>query len=257
MQASDLDLLTAAARAAGHIAEKYWRRDPRIWEKPGHQGPVTEADLEIDRMLRDRLTKARPGYGWLSEETGDGPARLSATRVFIVDPIDGTRAFIGGERTFAHALAIAEHGEVTVAIVYLPMMGDLYHATPGGGAWLNGHRLYASGRDRLDGAAVLTARAALEPAHWSGPPPHLKRSLRASMAYRICLVAEGRYDAMLTLRDSWDWDTAAGALIAREAGAIITDRHGHALRFNTERPLSEGVIAAAPALHAEILARLA
>lgn len=256
MPANDLALLTDAARAAGHIAERYWRRDPEIWDKPDHQGPVTQADLDIDRMLRQRLTAARPGYGWLSEETEDNARRLSAGRIFVVDPIDGTRAFIGGERTFAHALAVAEGGTITAAVVYLPMMAALYHATAGGGAWLNGHRLTASGRDRLDGATVLTARAALDPAHWTGPPPRLKRAQRTSLAYRICLVAEGRYDAMLTLRDSWDWDTAAASLIAHEAGAAITDRRGQALRFNTPRPMSEGAIAAPPLLHAQIMARL-
>ncbi|MBK1634239.1 inositol monophosphatase family protein [Rhodovulum adriaticum] len=257
MPVRDLDLLTEAARAAGHIAERYWRRDPATWDKPGHQGPVTEADLEIDRMLHDRLRAARPAYGWLSEESEDDPARLEAEHIFVVDPIDGTRAFIGGERTFAHALAVARSGAITAAVVYLPMMGALYQATVGGGAWLNGRRLCASSRDRLEGAAVLTARAALDPDHWTGPPPHLKRSLRASLAYRLCLVAEGRYDAMLTLRDSWDWDTAAGSLIAREAGASVTDRRGGALRFDTAHPVSAGVIAAPPALHGQIVTRLA
>ncbi|MBN2907455.1 MAG: 3'(2'),5'-bisphosphate nucleotidase CysQ [Rhodobacteraceae bacterium] len=257
MPASDLALLIEAAQAAGRIAETYWRRDPRTWDKPGQQGPVTEADMEIDTMLRQRLTAARPGYGWLSEETEDDDARLSAERLFVVDPIDGTRAFIGGERSFAHALAVAVQGRITAAVVYLPMRDRLYSATLGGGATLNGAPIQASGRRALEGAAVLTARPALNPDHWKGPAPEVQRSLRASLAYRLCLVAEGRYDAMLTLRESWDWDTAAGSLIATEAGARVSDRTGAPLGFNTVRPVSAGVIAAPPPLHDEVIARLA
>lgn len=257
MPATDLALLIEAAQAAGRIAARHWTRKPRAWDKPGHQGPVTETDLEIDAMLRDRLLAARPGYGWLSEETEDSPARLAADRIFVVDPLDGTRAFLEGDGAFAHALAVAEAGRVIAAVVYLPMRGKLYAATEGGGATLNGAPIKASGRTRLDGAAVLTARPALDAQHWSGPPPRLHCGLRASLAYRLCLVAEGRYDAVLTLRDSWDWDTAAGSLIAAEAGARVTDRTGGALRFNTPTPTSRGVIAAPAPLHAEVIARLA
>ncbi|TCO73291.1 inositol monophosphatase family protein [Rhodovulum euryhalinum] len=257
MPATDLALLTEAAEAAGRIAERHWKRTLKTWDKPGHQGPVTEADLEIDAMLRERLTAARPGYAWLSEETEDTPARLDARRLFVVDPLDGTRAFIAGDPTFAHALAVADAGRVAAAVVFLPIRGEMYAATLGGGATLNGQPIRASGRARLDGAAVLTARPALDPCHWSGPPPRLRRSLRASLAYRLCLVAEGRFDAMLTLRDSWDWDTAAGSLIATEAGARVTDRRGAPLVFNTESPVSAGIIAAPAPIHDEVMARLA
>ncbi|ARC87466.1 3'(2'),5'-bisphosphate nucleotidase CysQ [Rhodovulum sp. MB263] len=257
MPARDLALLTTAALEAGQLARRYWRCDPETWEKPGHQGPVSEADIAIDRMLRHMLTAARPGYGWLSEETEDDPARLGAERVFIVDPIDGTRAFLQGDPSFAHALAVAEAGRIFAAVVYLPLRDKLYSAIRGNGAYLNGAAIHASTRDKLDGAAMLAARPALEPRHWSGPVPRLNQGLRASLAYRLCLVAEGRYDAMLALRDSWDWDTAAGSLILEEAGARISDRLGDPLAFNTPVPLSRGVVAGAPLLHAEILSRLA
>lgn len=257
MPATDLALLTEAARDAGRIAQRFWRQDLRRWDKPGHQGPVSEADLVIDRTLRARLTAARPDYGWLSEETEDDPARLAAERVFVVDPIDGTRAFLEGDPTFAHALAVTRRGRVTAAVVYLPMRARLYGATEAGPALLNGRPIRASRRTSLEGASVLTARATMEPRNWSGPPPRLRRSLRASLAYRLCLVAEGRYDAMLTLRDSWDWDTAAGSLIAIRAGARVTDRSGADLSFDTEHPVSPGVVAAPPVLHGELIARLA
>lgn len=257
MPENDLDLLTRAAREAGGIARRYWRKHPKTWDKPGHQGPVSEADLAIDEMLREMLLEARPDHAWLSEETDDSPERLKARRLFIVDPLDGTRSFLKGERTFAHSLAVIHDGAVTAGVVLLPMLDKLYAAALGQGAALNGAPIRAGGRDALDGADMLVARPALEPAHWAGPVPQVHRHLRPSLAYRMCLVAEGRYDAMLTIRDSWDWDTAAGALILTEAGARVTDRTGRPFAFNTPLPMSPGVIAANPALHAGILARLA
>ena len=256
MPVTDLDLLSRAARKAGEIAAGHWRNSPEVWDKPGHQGPVTVADLEIDAALRDMLSAARPGYGWLSEETEDSGARLEARRVFIVDPLDGTRAFIKGERSFAHVLAVAEEGEVIAAAVFLPMLDRMFTAIRGGGAALNGELIRHSGRERLEGASLLAARPALEPRFWTEGPPQVGLHSRPSLAYRQCLVAQGRFDAMLTLRDSWHWDLAAGALILQEAGATVTDRSGRPLRFNTPQPHSPGILAAPPALHAELLARL-
>ncbi|MGB3280066.1 MAG: inositol monophosphatase family protein, partial [Pseudorhodobacter sp.] len=109
---ADLDLLVSAALEAGSIALRYFKREPQTWEKGDGAGPVTEADLAVNTMLAQRLRAARPGYGWLSEETPDNTARLAARRVFIIDPIDGTRAFIDGQDSFAHSLAIAEDGKV-------------------------------------------------------------------------------------------------------------------------------------------------
>ncbi|MDH3263225.1 MAG: 3'(2'),5'-bisphosphate nucleotidase CysQ [Paracoccaceae bacterium] len=256
MPASDLALLVDAAEVAGRIAARYWRLKPRQWDKGEGAGPVTEADLAIDRMLRDRLTKARPGYGWLSEETEDDPARLSAERAFIVDPIDGTRAFIAGEKGFSHALAVVEAGRVTAAVVYLPMAEKLYTAAQGGGARLNGQRIRASQRDRLDGASVVASSHALSPQHWPHGAPEVHRHFRASLAHRLCLVADGSFDATLTFRPAWEWDVAAGALIAAEAGALTTGAHGEALAFNAPRPLAPGLLVAPPILHEAFLAKL-
>ncbi|KRS10404.1 inositol monophosphatase, partial [Roseovarius atlanticus] len=110
MPATELDLLIAAARAAGEVACRYTGPEARVWDKPGGAGPVTEADLAVNEVLFEQLRGARPDYGWLSEESADTPERLSRDRVFIVDPIDGTRSFIEGTRTWAHALAVVERG---------------------------------------------------------------------------------------------------------------------------------------------------
>jgi myo-inositol-1(or 4)-monophosphatase len=257
LPAADLALLAEAARAAGRIALSFFRKSPEIWEKHADAGPVTEADYAVDRMLRDTLTGARPGYGWLSEETEDGPARLARPRSFIVDPIDGTRAFIAGEPSWAHSLAVVEAGQATAGVVYLPVPDLLYAATLGGGATLNGQPIRASGRTEETGATVLAGKTAFHPDLWPGGLPQIERKFRPSLAWRLALVGEGRFDAMLTLRPAWEWDIAAGALIAAEAGARVTDRHGGPLRFNSPHPQTAGVIAAAPALHAAFLARLA
>lgn len=251
----DLSLLIAAAEGAGAIARRHFGADPKVWDKGGGQGPVTEADIEVNDFLHARLTEARPGYGWMSEESdplGDA-TRLQAETAFVIDPIDGTRAFAAGEKTFAHALAVVRRGRPVAAVVHLPLLGLTYSASAGAGAWLNGARLAHSGRADPEGARVLAARMAFEPSAWPGGVPEVRRFFRPSLAWRLALVGEGAFDAMITLRDTWDWDIAASTLIAQEAGARVTDRAGRPLRFNTGAARSPGVLAAPPALHGAFL----
>lgn len=255
MPARDLALLTDAARKAGEIALRFWRQAPKTWEKPG-QGPVTEADLAVNAALRDMLRSARPDYGWLSEEDPDSETRLETEFQFILDPIDGTRSFIAGEDVFAISLAVVQNGTARAGVVYLPALDRLYTATDHGPALKDGQPIMASKQQGIGGARLLTTAQALQPQHWPGGVPDLKRSFRASLAYRLCLVAEGRHDGMLTLRDAWEWDIAAGSLIAARAGAAVTDRTGQTLRFNQPNPLAPGVLVAAPGLHAALLQRL-
>ena len=258
----DLALLIEAALEAGRIATPIWERSHDVWDKGGGAGPVTEADLAVDAMLLDTLQAARPDYAWLSEETEDSPDRHAnrqdADRTFVIDPIDGTRAFTAGERTWSHSLAIVDdQGIPRAGVVYLPLRDKLYAAIRGQGATLNGAPIEASARTSLGGAQMLAARPAMEPQHWRhGVPPPVRRAFRTSLAYRLALVGEGRFDAMLTLRGSWDWDIAAGALIAEEAGAAVTDRHGAPLRFNSPARQVAGTLAAGRAVHAPLLERL-
>lgn len=256
--AADLALLTAAAQGAGGIAARHFGQRLRIQEKTDGQGPVTEADIAVNDYLQQRLMAARPGYGWLSEESAplEGRGRLDAQAVFVIDPIDGTRAFIDGQKSFAHALAVVMAGRPVAAVVHLPLMGLTYHAIAGRGAWLNDRPLQASGRGVVTGARVLAARPALDPQHWPGGVPLVQRHFRPSLAWRLALVGEGAFDAMITLRDAWDWDIAAAALIAAEAGARVTDRHGAPLRFNRAGARNAGVVAAPGVLHDGLLRAL-
>ena len=243
MPAHDLPLLMDAARMAGRVATSFVGKSARRWDKPDGAGPVTEADLAVNHMLSSVLRQARPDYGWLSEETEDTSQRLNHDRVFIIDPIDGTRSFVEGSNTWAHSIAVAEGGRVTAAVIYLPMRDKLYAAGLGKGAFLNDAPVRSSDLAQLNDATILAARPALQSHYWKAGAPGFKRSYRPSLAYRLALVAEGRFDGMLTLRKSWEWDIAAGSLIVAEAGGLCTDQRGGSLRFNNADPRLDGVIA--------------
>lgn len=245
MPGTDLDLLIATAKASGDIARRFFESDPKIWDKGGGAGPVTEADLAVNEHMAHALSGAKPDYGWLSEETEDDTSRLATSRQFIVDPIDGTRAFIDGGKDWAHALAVVEAGEPISAVVYLPMRDLMFAAGKGSGATLNGAPLHVSTKQDLDGATLLSNKASFADHHWANgaPPCGLTRHFRSSLAYRLCLVAQGRFDAMMTLRPSWEWDIVAGALIIAEAGGTATDQKGARLRFNNPHPQVDGVLA--------------
>ncbi|MEM9797199.1 MAG: 3'(2'),5'-bisphosphate nucleotidase CysQ [Pseudomonadota bacterium] len=257
MPADDLALLADAARAAGEIAKRHFGNGPECWTKPEDGSPVTEADLEIDEMLRHELLAARPDYGWLSEETADRPDRLSRQRVFIVDPIDGTRAFVAGETGFSHALAVIEDGQPIAAAVALPMRDEIFLAAKGKGATLNEEPISPSEKEELDGATVLGAKASFAPKLWRRGLPEVTPAFRSSLAWRLSLVAQGRFDAMITLRKAWEWDIAAGALLVEEAGGVATDRKGRSLRFNSAAPRLDGVIAGGRRVQGALLDRLA
>lgn len=254
---ADLALLTDAARQAGQIALGYWRRDPKAWDKGGDAGPVTEADLAVNDALQSVLMAARPDYGWLSEESEADASRLDARHCFIIDPIDGTRAFIDGQDSFSHSLAITDGEQIIAAVVHLPARDLTYTAFADGPATLNGQPI-APTDSGIDGARVLTYRAVTEAQNWQGGTmPPFRREFRSSLAWRLCLAAEGEFDAALSLRAAWEWDIAAGALIAERAGARVSDRRGGPMRFNSPRAMVDGLVVAGPRLHGELLKALA
>ena len=252
MPATDFALLEDAARAAGEAALRYWRRNPDVRDKGDGQGPVSEADLAANAVLEERLRGARPGYAWLSEESPDHPASRASGPVWIVDPIDGTRAFLKGEDDWAVSVALAVDGVAVAGVVHLPAKGITYAASKSAGAARNGAAIRATDAP-ADPPTVLTTKANLKPEKWPNGLPAIRRKFRPSLAQRLCLVAEGRYDAMLTLRDSWYWDIAAGALIAAEAGAMATDRNGAALGFAAQVPQTAGCVVGPAVLHGTLI----
>lgn len=248
---SDLALLEEAARAAGRLMLE--RRAGVRVQRKADGSPVTDADLAVDALLRERLCGARPDYGWLSEESVDHPDRLGRARVFVVDPIDGTTAYIRGKPWFAVSLAVVEHGRPVAGVVFAPELDELYAAAQGEGATLDGVRVRAGGACDLKGCTMVG-----DPAHFPSPAwPAMEVARRNALAYRLCLVAAGRFDAAVSASPKREWDLAAGALIATEGGAAVTDARGRPLVFNTPDALCPGLVACTPALLPLILERTA
>ena len=252
--ADDLELIRDAVLAAGELALSEREAGLKIWSKSGGS-PVTSADLAVDAVLRDRLLTARPDYGWLSEETADSPDRLTRRRIFVVDPIDGTVAYMKDKPWWCIPVAVVEDGRPVAAVIHAPMLNETFVATLGGGATLNGRAITPSDTTDLDDASVLADARLLEGPLWPEPLPPIRYEKRNALAYRMALVAPGAFDAALALTPKWDWDVCAGALIAEEAGARVSDHHGRPWRFNQPDPRQTSLICAAPGLHPLILQR--
>jgi len=254
--ADDLELIRDAVLAAGQLALSEREAGLKIWSKSGGS-PVTSADLAVDALLRDRLLTARPDYGWLSEETTDSTDRLSKRRIFVVDPIDGTVAFMKDRPWWCIPIAVVENDRPVAAVIHAPMLNETFVATLGGGATLNGRTIAASDTTDLDDASVLADARLMEGPHWPEPWPPMRYEKRNALAYRMALVAAGAFDAAIALTPKWDWDVCAGALIAEEAGARVSDHHGRPWRFNQSDPRQTSLICSAPALHPLIVRRTA
>jgi myo-inositol-1(or 4)-monophosphatase len=244
----DLKLLEDTVREAGHIARKFYGGDYKQWSKEGGS-PVTEADLAVNKYLLDHLIAARPTYGWLSEENPDDPARLSRREVFVIDPIDGTVAFLKNRPHFTICAAIVVEGRPCCGVVYNPISEELYSARQGAGAHRNGMAIHVGDRAGLEDCAMLGDRTQLTSAPF--PPMHVQN--RNSVAYRVVLVADGSADASVSLTAKRDWDLAAADVILTEAGGCLTDTKGAALIYNRPVTRQSSLVAANPKLHTEIL----
>ncbi len=255
----DLALIEQAARDAGVIARRYFGGDYKRWDK-GKGQPVTEADLAIDKFLQETLIAARPSYGWMSEESEDDPSRREAEHTFIVDPIDGTTAFLKGRPWFTIAIAIVRDGRPEQGVVFNPITEECFAAARGCGATLNGAAIHVSDCAAIENCRMLAPKATFEHEIWSTTPstpwPPMQVETRNSIAYRMALVAGGQFDATLALSAKHDWDLAAGDIIVREAGGLVTDHTGAQLRYNGAVPLQRSIVAAGPRLHALLLQKL-
>jgi myo-inositol-1(or 4)-monophosphatase len=232
------------------MAMARWRGDFEQWDKsPGN--PVSEVDLAVDHFLKGELAALDPEAGWLSEETADDAERLLRTRIWVVDPIDGTRDFVRGRRGWAVSIALVEAGRVILGVLDAPARGEHWFAQLGQGATRNGQAISASSHPTLVGARVP---ADIVPKIDSDLVTVDKPN---SIALRMAMVAAAEADLVATLRWGAEWDIAAAALIASEAGATVTDAHGGQLHFNSTGGEAFGVLVTSPAIHAEAVARLA
>ena len=245
-----LDAVSAVAAEVGAMAHASWRGEFKSWDKVCGS-PVCDIDLAADALLRERLMAIDPEAGWLSEETADSADRLNCVRVWVVDPIDGTRDYVRGREGWAVSIALVEGGRPVLAVLDAPARAEHWRAQAGGGAFRNGRPLRASQRLALPGARVPADAL---------PRPDADLVMVAkpnSIALRIAMVAAGEADLLATLKWGHEWDIAAAALIAQEAGATVTDALGRPLRYNSTRGEQFGVLATAPAIHVDAVKRLA
>jgi myo-inositol-1(or 4)-monophosphatase len=234
---ADLELLVAAAREAGIIARGFFGGDYKRWSK-AQGSPVTEADIAVDKFLNNTLRAARPGYGWLSEETDDDPARLGHATLFIVDPIDGTVAFLKGKPHFTICAAVVHDERPTAGVVYNPITEECFAAGIGAGATCNGAAIHASRREEIEGCRMLGDKQMFEHAAWNTPPNR-------------------PWPPMVALSAKRDWDLAAADIVLTEAGGIVTAHDGSPLRYNRPDALQVSVVGSGPALHAKLIDRVA
>lgn len=241
--------LGLAVREAGQIALTYFRGTIKSWTKD-HESPVSEADIAVDEFLRARLT--RDGFGWLSEESQDDRSRLSAERIFIVDPIDGTRSFLAGRPDWAVVAAAVEKGRPIAAAIYVPADDELYMAAAGEGATRNGAPIGTTVGSSLTGARIAGPKKMLERFSTIDPDMHPVPKIH-SLALRLTRVAEGRIDAAFASINAYDWDLAAADLLVHEAGGAMTNFAGEALVYNLHDPVHGAVLAAGRDRHAAML----
>jgi myo-inositol-1(or 4)-monophosphatase len=235
-------LLAESVREAGRLALSMFRTTVKQWNKAG-ASPVSEADIIVDRLLRDRLTAAHPGVGWLSEESADDPSRLTAPYLWIVDPIDGTRAFLAGLPDWTVSAALVENGRPIAACLFAPATDEFFQASANHGACCNGTPITAT-----RGASLAQARIA-------GPKSFMHRLTSIvpdlvvvprvpSLALRLARVAQGTVDIAIAGADSHDWDLAAADLLVHEAGGALTRVGGGTVLYNRPEP-RHGVLVAA------------
>lgn len=249
------DTLEAAMRAAGAEALRLAADGFEIIRKPD-QSPVTSADLAVNEILHAHLLSTFPHDGWLSEESPDDPARLQKDRVWVVDPIDGTKAFINKVPEFCISVALIEHGHPLITAIYNPSTSELFTAIRGGGLRLNGEPV-----DFQEVSSGQRPVIALSPwerqiGRFTTLDSCTQHRPMLSIAWSLALMACGRIDAVATFEPENEWDVAAGVLLITESGGTITDGSGQALTFNRPTPRYRGIIATSPSCPASLTREL-
>lgn len=242
----ELHILTEAIRAAGVEALRLASQGFDIHIKPD-RSPVTSADLAVNGILQGRLMDVFPDDGWLSEESPDGPARLEKARVWVIDPIDGTKAFISREPEFCISAALIEEGRPVVAAVFNPSTDELFSARRGGGLLFNDEA--ASWREYPTDRHPVVALSPWEHeiGRFKSLEAHVAGRPMRSIAWALALAASGRIHAVATFESENEWDVAAGTLLIEEAGGTMSDGNGQMLEFNRPDPRYRGIVATHPA----------
>ena len=243
--------LVAAVREAGEVALATFRGPLRHWMK-GKQSPVCEADIAVNELLHARLLADTPGYGWLSEETKDDRARTAARLIWIVDPIDGTRAYIAGRPDWSISAALVVDGRPITAALFAPVTGEMFAATVGEGATLNGAPIHVSAGHELHGARAAGPQRYLQ--HFKAIRPDMVPVAKIhSLALRLTRVAQGQLDVAFASANSHDWDLAAADLLVHEAGGVVTTLSGQRLIYNQPVPVHGALVAAGRGRHPRLI----
>lgn len=241
----ELEQLEAAMRAAGSEALRLARDGFETIKKPD-QSPVTSADLAVNDILHAHLLSAFPQDGWLSEESPDDPGRLQKDRVWVVDPIDGTKAFINRVPEFCISVALIEQGLPIVAAIYNPSTNELFSAIRGEGLRLNHESVDSRQINAGQPPVIALGPWERQTGRFAALDPSTQHRPMLSIAWSLALMACGRIDAVATFEPENEWDVAAGVLLIDEAGGTITDGSGQALTFNRPTPRYRGIIATSP-----------
>lgn len=250
----DFEILSRAVREAGDLAASYFKTSPKAFTKAdGSQ--VSEADLAVDAALKLDLTTRRKEYGWLSEESPDDRSRLKYSRVWMIDPIDGTGAFLREIPEWTVSAALVEDGVPVLGVVYNPVKGEFFHAIRGAGAFLNDAPIHTTELSTLEGARMIASGGLFRKKIWEDPWPNVTAEWVNSVAYRLALVACGRGDATISLTPKAEWDLAAAAVIMEEAGGVTTDHLGNPHAYNCDDPKFPSLVASGAALHPALIAR--
>jgi myo-inositol-1(or 4)-monophosphatase len=244
----------AAAREAGAIVKRYYEKPIEQVVKSDKgagrdENWLTQADSESDDLLKERLLGAFPDYGWLSEETRDSPERLAKERVWIVDPLDGTREFTLRVPEFCVCVALVEKGRPVVGVEYNPATDRLYSASLGAGTTMNGMRVGVTKTEHMALAQVLASRSEDKRGEWDPFKQYCHVVLTGSVAYKLAELSVGNGDATFTLTPKNEWDICAGTILVEEAGGQVTGLQGEPLVFNQPSPLRPGMIASNRVLH--------
>lgn len=254
--AEDLALMLDAADKAADIAMSFFRKDPDVWYKNGGRSPVSEADVAIDALLQRLLLGARPDYGWLSEEIEDNHLRLACSRVFVIDPIDGTRAYVGGRKDWCVSIGLVEDGVPVAGVLAAPARDEIWQARLGGGAFLNDVRL-GTGSDDAGGALKVVLPDVV--ADKMRPDVHTRFDKvpgGPSLALRLAMVAKGDFDGVYIRPRSNEWDLAAADVMLRETGHKLVEQTGRLMRYNEPDPSRALLVAASSAHVGELLVPL-